>query len=343
MFKKLLTVICRKKAKSNYDFSNISSALFRPLGTALGDAIVITAAFKQLKTAFPSIKIGVIVSKRNEPIFRMCPLVDEIITDKLSAAFKERKKWQLFFDYMDCFSSHNIIYDKILSPDYIVCFEKRYKKYYNQYGLKNYDIYCRDIPPTHLSEWLTLTPLAQFSYVKNPEYVLASPEPSENPFLPSNKLTIFLVIEGSTRLLPLKMLQDLITETAGNNVNWVIANTSHAQDYFDSLKHIGDDEVVLAPKTSLQEFVAYIYFADVVISIDTSAVHIACAFQKPLIALYANSTKNLTRLKPLKYKNAILVTSPKKTVESNDEFRYFTAQDILEKATEFLKNGWKNK
>lgn len=343
MLKKLLAAICKKKAKSNYDFSNVSSALFRPVGTAIGDAVICTAAFKQLKTAFPSIKIGVIVSKRNEPIFRMCPLVDEVIHNTLRAAFKERKKWQLFFDYMDCFSSHNIIYDKILSPDYIVCFEKRYKKYYNQYGLKNYDIYCRDIPPTHLSEWLALTPLAPFIDVKNLEYVLSCPEPSENPFIPSNKLTIFLVIEGAARLLPLKILQELITETAGNNVNWVIANTAHAQDYFDSLKHIGDDEVVLAPKTSLQEFVAYIYFADVVMSIDTSAVHIACAFQKPLIALYANFPKHLTRWRPLKYKNAILVTSPKKTVENNNDFSHFNVQDILKKTFEFLINGGINK
>lgn len=343
MFKKLLASICKKKAKPNYDFSHVSSALFRPLGTALGDAVIITAAFKQLKIAFPSVKIGVIASKRNMPIFQRCPLIDEIISDKFSTALKERKKWQLFFDYADCFSSTNIIYDKILAPDYSMCLEKRHKKYYNPHSLKTFDIYCRDVPQTHLSEWLRLTPVAQFVDTNNPEYVLNYPENAENPFLPANKLNIYVVIEGTTRLLPLKVLEDLIAQTAGKNINWIIGNTTHAQEYYDALKNIGDDEVLLAPETNLKEFIAYIYFADIVMSIDTSAIHIASAFQKPLVALYANSTKNLTRLMPLKYKNSILVTSPAKTVESNDDFSYFTAADIIEKAGEFIKNGWKNK
>ena len=39
--------------------------------------------------------------------------------------------------------------------------------------------------------------------------------------------------------------------------------------------------------------------ADLVISPDTSVIHVACAFNKPLVAIYTNNLENFERWRPI--------------------------------------------
>ncbi len=49
----------------------------------------------------------------------------------------------------------------------------------------------------------------------------------------------------------------------------------------------------------LNHFFALVESADIVIAVDGGAVHTACAFRKPLLSFFANSTPNLQMWTPL--------------------------------------------
>ena len=70
---------------------------------------------------------------------------------------------------------------------------------------------------------------------------------------------------------------------------------------FLSQKKSADYERILffPAHTSFHHFVAYISCADILISPDTSAIHIACAFRIPLVGLYPAVEWNFQRWRPV--------------------------------------------
>lgn len=344
MLKRAFAFFCNRKPKSDYNFDNISSALFRPY-RLMGDAVILTAAFAQLKDAYPHIKIGVIVCKQNIEIFKRCPLVDKVINENIYSAIKERNKWQLFLDYRGLFSTSGMLFDKILAADFVVCFDKAYKKHYNLDTVHNYDVYCPNKPRSPLNSWLKFTPFAN-KIKTEPTYVLTKPEKFLNPFdgKDCGYKNIFLCVEGSKRALPLKLLSDFLSKFPHQPFKWVISNTPKASEYYEELKKIHGLDITLAKKTDIDGYFAYIYFADAIFSVDTSAVHIAAAFQKPLAAIYANSTDNLLHVSQPYYEGLALIHSQNLALNNND-FSGLTLDELTEKTVPFfekLKNGGGN-
>ena len=95
--KNLICKIFGKEVKDiNLDWSNITSILIRPIGTGIGDAVVLSAAITQLKQAYQNCKIGVLTTSRNKFIFEHIPGIDICLKDSPLTYFIQRKKWQVF-------------------------------------------------------------------------------------------------------------------------------------------------------------------------------------------------------------------------------------------------------
>ena len=92
--------------------SEVKSILIRPLGDAIGDAAVHTAHIKQLKEAFPHIKIGVLVTKNNRTVFEYSYLADELIERNFFNYIKNYKKWDLLLDFENNFNSASLFIDR---------------------------------------------------------------------------------------------------------------------------------------------------------------------------------------------------------------------------------------
>ncbi len=122
--------------------------------------MVLSAVISQLKQAYPSGKIGVLVTSRNHFVFEHIPGISVCLEDKPLTYFKQHKKWQVFLDYRPTFTTRNIICDYFLSPSYTICFEKTSKKNYSPKTVHNYNFYVPKLSVTHLSKSLTLTPFA---------------------------------------------------------------------------------------------------------------------------------------------------------------------------------------
>lgn len=336
MIKPLLARLCARRPKTDYSFDNVNSILVRPI-PAIGDAVAYSAVFAQLRQIYPSAKIGIIALSRAKEVYKRYPGLDKIIESGLISALRERGKWQLFFDCESNFTTHNIIFDKILSPEYTICLEKKSKKYYDPDTVKNYDYYCVNDPKLHMKDWLRLTPLAPL-IKSQARYCLTPPEQDEDPYNKRRqKPIILLCAEGSVRILPLPVLQTVLEALAKLPFSWRLLNTPRAGGYYEALKKIEGLDISIAPKTDFNGFLAGIYFADVIFSVDTAAVHIAGAFKKPLVALYPNKKENLTLMGPQVYKDVLLLIAEEENLDKNDLSKC-KAEEIIPKTQKFLEN-----
>ncbi len=324
--KGLLAKICVKK-RSSVPPANPSSFLFRPVGTAVGDGVVLTAAFGQVKKLWPSARVGVLVTDRNRSLYARCPWVDELVEDRFSSYLCGHKRWDVFLDYSSSFTTRKLISDWLLAPRYFVSFQKEAKKHYTPQTLRHFDVYCpTPVPETHVNSWLGLTPLVSGAELPAPSYALAAPKPEENPYH-GLAFPVLLCVEGTTRRLPPDILAAALTAAAGKPVQWVILNSSHAPEYYARLRQIPGLDVRLAPKGDLNAFLAHVYFAHAVVSIDTATVHLACTWAKPLLAFYTRWARLLRLMGPFEYPGLRLCVSNREA-QHTDDYSTFTAEEV---------------
>ncbi len=322
--KNLIIKIFGHKTPQTIDFSSLSSVLLKPIGDAIGDSIVHLAHIKQLKTAFPHIKIGVLVTERCKAIYEQSGLVDIILDDNVQNYFLQSGKWALYLDFHPSFTSKSLILDKILNANYVINFGKKEKKYYNLKTIKNYDVSVSIPEKTHFKDYLKHSPLG--SYLPEAVYELKYPSSKEKTafWRHTDKIKILLNPQGSTRMLPYDELDLLLSNVlAQEKVEFLLTNTSGSEDYFAKLTPRVN--LSLADKTSLFEYFSLIRSADIVVSVDGGCVHIACALGKPLLSFYSNYEYNLYKWYPVPKKNiACLVL----TNSQNNDNNYIQGYDM---------------
>ncbi|WP_439243122.1 glycosyltransferase family 9 protein [Lonepinella sp. BR2474] len=315
LFKKLLVALLpNRQDKTRQDKTNetfqprhVNSILFRPLGYALGDAVVHTAHLKQLKSAFPQAKIGVLVSPTNQAIFAHCPVVDQLIPRKLRNYLKQRKQWDLLLDFENNFNSSSLFADLLLKPKWIWIFRKYNKKHYNLNNIKNYDYHSPQADNSPLSHYLNHSFLAEIVDLPAPCSDIQIPEKTpENitALWPAHKIRLLLCPQGSKRQIPPQelatFLRKAISEDLCKKVQCLLSYTATANEYAQTLCQAAPEIAIqCSPKTSLTEFFSLIASSDFVIAVDGGSLHLACAFNKPLISFFANCEPNLGQWTPL--------------------------------------------
>ena len=287
------------------DWEQVSSVLIRPIGTGLGDAVVLSAVCLQLKKAYPACKIGVLVSPRNFPIFKRVKEVDVCIKDTFLSWLKNRRKYEIMLDYQPTFTTRTILADFLLKSGYKLCFEKTPKKYYTPQTIKNYHFYVPQLATAHLSQSLTLTPFAPYVDAKNPTYALLKPAPKKFPFWPTDKMAILVCPFGSDRQLNRGELVDLLTH---------LSRLYRAQFIcpFAPEKYPlpADLPIIYTGPVSLDDFLTLIAQADLCLAVDSAAVHLACAYYTPLVAFYSGWERNFKLFAPLDKTCAVCSRTP---------------------------------
>ncbi|MFD1805419.1 glycosyltransferase family 9 protein [Pasteurella oralis] len=308
-FKQLFILLLenRQKHPSPIQFDQIQSILLRPLGFAIGDAAVHTAHLKQLKTLFPKAKLGVVVRGANKAIYQASGLVDEFVERNLPSYIKHCKKWDLLLDFENNFNSASLFMDRILMPKWIVIFRKYNKKYYNFETIKSYDIHCPQKDNERLSHYLMQSVFAEHFSLPEPESVLHTTQQNQQKiaaYWQANKFRLLLCPQGSKRQIPAAELAELLNRSLTSNlatqVECIIGYTPTAPNYYQQLHALCPTlDIKLSPQTRLDEYLALVESADFVIAVDGGSLHLACAFQKPLLSFFANSQPNLGTWEPL--------------------------------------------
>lgn len=327
--------------------NKIKSILFLRYDGKIGDMVVNTFMFREIKKRYPNIKIGVVARGENEKIIEGNKYVDKIYeydkkkVSKLAHQIKN-EKYDLLVDFSEmlrvkqmmfinkCNCRFNMGLDKkdwklfdisinsnedFIWTDHIT---KRYCAYLKKMGIEdkincNYDIYIKN---TNKFNYI-------FENAKDRKYVVI------NPYGASKH-----------KSFNTQTLKQLINFIGKYNLKIILL---YYGDKIKEIKELENLKNVFIPKdiSSISDSIFLINKSDLVITPDTSIVHIASALKKMMISVYppnggqygvdhivwAPNDKNAT----------VLFCQDKKTKYDEIDINTFNEEKMEENITEKIK------
>ncbi|HIF35901.1 MAG TPA: lipopolysaccharide heptosyltransferase family protein, partial [Candidatus Thioglobus sp.] len=155
------------KKPSDFDIQQAKSVLFLRYDR-IGDMVITTPVFRELKLAYPHIRITVLASTANQDVLTNNPYIDNIVTNRknnllgdLSSLLKLRKqKFDICVEFDHSVIPHAILRLKIIKPKKVISVKKdgRYGVLGSELSL--YDFYTEKPNGAHFRDiWLaTLKP-----------------------------------------------------------------------------------------------------------------------------------------------------------------------------------------
>jgi len=271
----------------------------------IGDMIVCSPILRELKKAYPECNLQVIASKTNQEIAITNPYIDvvHLYQNKwnklLPLLFKlRRQNFDVAVELEAKIVTRVVLMLRIISPKFILSVSKRE----GRYGIKPedytpYDFYtdeklnhqrdtCLDILRL-LNIRCTKKNYDLFYLEKHKERALAFLENFE-----SQEVIIGLNISGSSHEKKIsdndvdKIITGLYSLT--KNIKIILLHKLESKQSIDKLITYDKISYVFPsyPTESILDVAALVNSLDLLITPDTSLVHIACAYKKPLLAIY---------------------------------------------------------
>jgi ADP-heptose:LPS heptosyltransferase len=322
-------VLDKKISKSNkmLTMSAIKSILFLRTDDKIGDTVVSSFLYREIKKKYPNIKIVVLCGKNNKEILKYNKNVDDLyevsgcLFNDISI-FKSLRKQNIslvvdFFPFNPRFS--HLLMLRIISPEFLIGFNKT--------SYKMYDLSInKDFFNVHITE--------MYKYVLNlfkidsPDlkYEIPFTSKEEDPALElinnykyKYKIVINPFSASKHRCLSIKKLKELI-DLIENNLDCCVFILCQEKNK-EKVISLENYRTIIAPFRSILESASLIKYVDIVITPDTSIVHIATAFDKKTIALYrdySNSYEKTDIIWAPNNLNAIQLSVDTKSVLSND-------------------------
>ena len=274
----------------NMSFKNPQKILFFRLDACVGDCVVHTFVIRELKKIFPKASLTVATFSPSEIFFQNNPYVDKLIVlPNLSKGFFQPKV--LFSLTKMLFASYLQGYDLIIVPNPVMA-TWRNRLYYSM--LKNtlspsFD-YTQHITLSyrHLLEKLGGKDISTDYDIPLTADVQQQAERFIKQHDLQSKKWIVLNPTGSAiqRTLSIQQIQTILTLLTEKNYQTVLLDYKHQFKGLFENTILCESQNILEVATLLQQSTA-------VISVDTGIVHLADAFHKPLLVLYANDKYSL--------------------------------------------------
>jgi len=274
----------------------------------IGDMIVTTPIFRELKSAYPDISISVLASKVNRDVIRYNPYIDKIYTNyknrvlnDLPTLLKLRKKsFDVCIELEHSVIPHAIFRLKIINPKKIISIHKD-----GRYGVKGselqlYDYFTKKDKKNHFGKiWLDtliffgITP-SSYRY----DIFLSNIERDRAKsfvFSLGNKIKIGINIEGSfpEKSIQKNELKQICSGLFNNysNIKIVVLTSPNRVSKTNKIASELDLDFVIPSYTTktIIDVAALIEQLDLIISPDTSIVHVASAFDKPVVSIHENN------------------------------------------------------
>jgi len=311
----MLKLIGSKKPV-DFDIKNAKNVLFFRYDR-IGDMVITTPVFRELKLAYPHLKITVLASIINKDVLLNNPHIENVVTtyknniiSNLPLLLKLRKKnFDVCIEFDHSVVPHAIIRLKIIKPKKVISIKKDGRYGVNGNELSLYDIYTEKPKKGHFRDiWLGV--LKPFNVnPKSNEYELFVTKKLENKakvFLKqySTKFLVGINLEGAIRGKKIrfselyKISQGLYKQV--NNVQIIILTAPKKfQSVSKKVKQMGLDYVEISYKTdNIPEVASIINQLDLIITPDTSIVHIASAFNKPIVTIHENNQDSYKLFSP---------------------------------------------
>jgi len=291
------------------DLSNKKVLIVR-LGK-IGDIIISSFVFEVLKKRFPEIEISLLTLESNREVLKYNTDIDHLILSKknISIYFQLLSLRKIFFDLVidlnDDPSTTSSAIRKIIKAKRIVGF--------NFTANESPDLFPQ--PPkdkTHIIERISfLMNELGINLNRNeirPELYLGSKENSDvenqlHQYKKQNKIIALNLSAGAEiRYWKIEYWIELINRIHAKlpGIKFLPISTDKDEHLrFKIFEKVSNNFLIDQKFKSFHHFASYIYNSDFLISPDTSAVHIASAFNKPMVAIYPDYEWNFISWKPL--------------------------------------------
>lgn len=280
----------------------MKSILFINLNKKIGDAVVSTFIFREIKKHFPDTKITVLISNATKQIYERNEHIDKIVSLTDSKKFR-RLQLFLYFPYLFLQHFDLAINIELSIKKYIVYFVKflRTKEVILSDKRKFDLIKCTpliwDYNDTlgHITNvYIKLLNILGIKDISTKYDVTVSQHYLNKckDFINKNKLNnkkiLLINPEGAhkERQLSNEYIERLVKEIK-NKFDYNIVLLCYKRKYPSNF----DKNVFILNTKNIMESVAVVYLSDLIITVDTSVVHIADCYNKDMITLYPNTEK----------------------------------------------------
>lgn len=278
-----------EKKPKNFDLSSIKRVLFLRDDDKIGDMVVSTSLFREFFRA--GYVVDVLAGKNNinvienNPYIRKTIISPATLEEKLALAKKlATEAYDLIVDMGDTMSPSHLRFIKAINANNVIGFNK------SQYNLYNKSLDYLGFDRHITARYALLMESLEFKNFTTDYDLHCSDEVKSlvGDFIVSLSGTLKIVINPfsatSKRDLSIEQIRELVARTK--------AKWPHCDIILIGIKkrisELNIPETCINPFNTLSSAIEIVRLADLVISPDTSIVHIATAWKKPLVCLYGN-------------------------------------------------------
>ncbi|MDA8905289.1 hypothetical protein N9I58_02360 [Candidatus Thioglobus sp.] len=303
----------------------------------IGDFIVCSPILREIKLALPVSETQVLVSEVNKDIALANPYIDKVHVYRnqwhklLPILFHlKRMKFEFAIELEAKVVTKAILMLKVISPECVLAVSKTE----GRYGMKPdsvlpYDYYTNKNLKHQRDTCLDILRLLNITCNNKSYDIFYTKQNKLNAlsFLSSfeaSKIIIGLNIEGSSeknKILNEDVIK-LILELYSMNNNIIVILLHKPKDRDRIISLIPDEASSFVfpsyPTKSVLDLAAIVDAVDLIISPDTSIVHMACALKKPLVAIYRDRVSNFDKWYPISDCNHIVFSKYKDSLKGID-------------------------
>jgi ADP-heptose:LPS heptosyltransferase len=317
----------------------------------IGDMVVTTPIFRELKNAYPNISISVLASEVNKDVIRYNPYIDTIYTNYKNSVLKDlstliklrKRKFDVCIDPHKSVVPHTILMLKIINPKKIISIHKDGRYGVKASELQLYDYLTKKDKKNHFGKiWLdTLIFFGIKPSSDKYDFFLSNTEKNRAQSFVSSmgvKIKIGINIESFSSGLSIqkKELEGICRGLYShcNDIVIVILTIPNKMSNMKQMISELDLDYVIPSYTTetIIDAAALVEQLDLIITPDTSIVHIASSFDKPIVSIHENCKDHFRLWSPS--------STLSRTIFAKSSFGLFdySINDIVKSAADILKN-----
>ncbi|AKL97571.1 glycosyltransferase family 9 protein [Endomicrobium proavitum] len=330
----------RNKSLKTLDMNNVKSILFVRYDDKIGDMVTATSLFREIKKKYPNVKIKVFCGVKSAEVIKNNPNVDKI--------YLIYKRFWDMFTYLEIRNKIDIAFDfdsvapkfshllrwRIIKPKLIIGLNKEdYNIYDLSINLSDDEIYNK-----HITYRYKIFLYAFGIQALNFDYDIFIPQETDNKYR-----AIVAEFNDKKKIVINPSADNIGKCLSKNQIEGLINGILKSQDahifllcfgkIYEDIKYLQSNKVNIVKVSSILESASIIKHSDMVITPDTSIVHVASAFKKKTIALYCQWAANQIIWAP-NNPNAIVLTPEL----NNGDIANIVPSIKVEKILDVLKN-----
>lgn len=285
---------------------NAKSILFIRHDAKLGDAIVSSGVIRKLRQFRPDIKLKVLTSPGMYSLFKEDFLVDEVIHMKKRPSYKEIREVCRQIGAVDMVVSLN--QDMKMKDIYMLKYLQSHLNVGVDLSVKQINLNIqKDIVHGHYAEKFDY--IAKLVGISAPQevYIVPVKETSKarvKQFLVARGIDRYVLLNpfgsGNERKLNAERINAILDSIQQEqDLAVVILSSPDTREQLATMSVEFSERVVHFDKSeSIFDAIAAVELADLVITVDTSIVHIASGLNKPQISIYSSDKENYINWHP---------------------------------------------